>query len=110
MSDSCQVSIRVVVIEGNVMPLFLLNSRWLVALQQLLEMEWHEAIEDQDMAAQRRQIGRMACFFLIGYNCDIMRGFELPKGLHTNLRHSICLADKVLHGHDPHVGVLFLSL
>jgi hypothetical protein len=37
-----------------------------------------------------------------------MRGFELPKALLTNLRHTIHL-EEGQHGHRPHVGVFFLG-
>jgi len=72
------------------------------AIQDLLEMEWRDASDKQDMAAQRL-IAETACFFLIGY-CGSMRGFELPKALLTNLRHSIHL-EAGPHGHRPHAGI-----
>lgn len=71
----------------------------MVAIQALLEGEWLDASEQQDTAA-RRQIAEVACFFLIGY-CGSMRGFELPKALLSNLRHSLHL-ENGRHGHCPH--------
>ena len=78
----------------------------MVAIQRLLETEWLEAVEVKDTGAQRR-IAETACFFLIGY-CGSMRGFELPKALLTNLRHTIHL-EEGQHGHPPHVGIFFLG-
>jgi hypothetical protein len=78
----------------------------MIAVQALLEVEWQDASEQQDAVAQRR-IAETACFFLIGY-CGSMRGFELPKALLTNLRHT--LHDQPgPHGHKPHAGVFFLG-
>jgi hypothetical protein len=78
----------------------------MLAIQHLLEMEWREASEQHDTAAQRR-IAETACFFLIGY-CGSMRGFELPKALLTNLRHSLHLEDGP-HGDRPHAAIFFLG-
>ena len=78
----------------------------MVAVQRLHEMEWREAAEAQDTGTQRR-IAETARFFLIGY-CGSMRGFELPKALLTNLRHTIHLKEGQ-HGHRPHVGIFFLG-
>ena len=78
----------------------------MLAIQQLLELEWREAIAQQDKLGRRR-IAETACFFLIGY-CGSMWGFELPKALLTNLRHSIHLEEGP-HGHQPHAGIIFLG-
>jgi hypothetical protein len=72
----------------------------MLAIQELLEAEWCDASEQQDSMAQR-WIAETACFFLVGY-CGSMRGFELPKALLTNIRHSLHLEDGH-HGHRPHV-------
>ena len=78
----------------------------MISIQRCVEVEWREAVEDQDKGAQRR-IDETACFFLIGY-CGSMRGCELPKALLTNLRHTIHL-EEGQHGHRPHVGLFFLG-
>jgi hypothetical protein len=78
----------------------------LLAIQENLEAEWHDASKQQESMAQR-QIAETACFFLVGY-CGSMRGFELPKALLTKLRHSLHFED-CHNGHHPHVGVFFLG-
>ena len=78
----------------------------MLAIQRLLEAEWHEANGQQDTAVQRR-VAETACFVLIGY-CGSMRGFELPKALLTNLRHTLHLEDSP-HGHRPHAAIFFLG-
>jgi hypothetical protein len=78
----------------------------MIAIQGFLEREWYDANEEQNTVAQRR-IAEAACFFLIGY-CGSMRGFELPKALLTNLRHSLH-EETGSHGHRPHAGIFFLG-
>jgi hypothetical protein len=78
----------------------------LIAIQDLLETEWREAGEQEDAGALRR-IAETACLFLIGY-CGSMRGFELPKALLTNLRHTLH-GQPGPHGHKPHAGIFFLG-
>ena len=78
----------------------------MVAIQGFLERELREAIKEQDSVSQRRT-AEVACFFLVGY-CGSMRGFELPKALLTNLRHTLHDKDES-HGHRPHAGIFFLG-
>ena len=79
----------------------------ILAIQRLLEVEWHEASGQQDTAAQRR-IAETACSFLIGY-CGSMHGFELPKALLTNLRRTLHFEDGP-HGQRPHAAIFFLLI
>jgi hypothetical protein len=78
----------------------------MLAIQDVLETEWREAMEQEDSRARRR-IAETASFFLIGY-CGSMRGFELPKALLTNLKHGLH-SETGPHGHHPHAGIFFLG-
>jgi hypothetical protein len=76
----------------------------MIAIQGFLESERYDTTnEEQNMVAQRR-IAEAACFFLIGY-FGSMLGFELPKALLTNLRHSLH-EETGSRGHRAHAGYL----
>ena len=49
----------------------------MILLEHLLEVEWREAVEDQDKGAHH-WIAETACFFLIGY-CGSLKNFLRPS-------------------------------
>jgi hypothetical protein len=59
----------------------------MVAVQQLLEEEWIEAVEMDDAQLQR-QVAEKAAFYLFLY-CGSLRGFEGPKVVLSDLRRQI---------------------
>ena len=76
----------------------------MVLKQRLLEDEWKEAVEDNDLVAQRKTAER-AAFYLFLY-CGSLRGFEGPKVVLSDLRRQIASPGSPLaQRHTPHVGL-----
>jgi hypothetical protein len=76
--------------------------------QELLERAWEEAVESEDLQAQRA-VAEHGAFFLFLY-CGSLRGFEGPKVLLTSLRSQIVSPGSNRAAREsPHVGLTMLG-
>ena len=68
-----------------------ISIKQILAIQSLLEEEWHDAIDGGELS-DKRAVAEIGVFFILGY-CTSLRGFEMPKIVLTNLRSMIQLLD-----------------
>ena len=78
-----------------------ISIQQMLALQDLMETEWVDSIEADDLGTQRA-VAEIGAFFLTAC-CASLRGFELPKIVLSELRNQIVLESR--HGETPHVGI-----